>query len=249
MKTVKMIMAIVGFVLMAFGCTASEAKSLEQGFLLEYAESVVGEDRVDVVYGDSRQPHMMLALWGQFSDGQQNGQRTVIPPGDKYADELRNAAQSYNGTVTDLSGKEYVGDLIDGVPNGYGTMTALDGSKLVSYFKNGVPIGQVVLTLKNGVFVGEFRKGRAHKGTFTGEDDIVISGMFGPEQSGEISYPDNRKYIGKWSADANLFGEKHVPGFWAYERPHGFGKMFYPDGTVKVGIWSKGEFVGKSPVE
>ena len=100
--------------------------------------------------------------------------------------------------------------------------------------------------MPNGVFVGELRDNKIYRGTFTGKDGIVLTGIFsGETKAGAIDYPDGRKYNGEWNGDSVFLGVAVTPGHWSYEKPHGIGKMTYPDGKIEEGIWRKGDFLGK----
>ena len=149
------------------------------------------------------------------------------------------------GTYVFSDGRKYVGEFRDDKPNGEGEFSFPDGRKYVGEFKDGDPNGQGKHICLNGVFVGEFRAGLDYRGVFTGKDGTIITGIFsGEKKSGTIIYPDGRKYEGEWSSDREALGllEEVPPGFWTYERPHGVGKMTYPGGRAKHGIWRSGEF-------
>lgn len=188
---------------------------------------------------------------GEWRNGKKDGEGTLTyPSGSKYVGEFRNDKKDGQGTLTHLDGYKYVGEWRNGKKDGQGSFTYPSGSKYVGKFKNNARDGQGTQSFKNGVFVGEFRKGEEYKGVFTSKDGTVISGEFsGGGQSGDIIYLDGRNYTGEWNGSAKFLGEKFVRGFWTYERPHGFGKMTYTDGTTKAGMWQKGEFVENSSVE
>lgn len=206
---------------------------------------------------------------GEWSNNKRTGQGTYTwPNGQKYIGEFRDDSYSGQGTLTFSDGRKYIGEFKDDKKSGHGTFTWVDGRKYVGKWRNGKKSGQGTFTLPsglkhigewrdgkrnghgtdtlgNGTFVGEYRDGRTYEGTFTGKDGTIISGVFGDIKSGDITYPDGRKYSGEWNGSAKFLGVEVPPGSWTYERPHGFGKMAYPDGTVKIGMWWKGEFVDR----
>ncbi|MBU2576216.1 MAG: molecular chaperone Tir, partial [Nanoarchaeota archaeon] len=190
---------------------------------------------------------------GNHSFGKRHGQGTLtLPDGTVYVGQFANGKYNGQGTYTWTDGKKYVGQWKDGKQEGQGTFTLPDGTKYVGQFANGFPEGQVTHYMANGIFVGEFKKGLEYKGTFTGKDGTILTGIFsGETKSGTINYPDGHRYEGEWNGDAKILGitEPPPPGTWTYERPHGFGKMTHPDGTVQEGLWEKGQFVGKPITE
>jgi len=187
---------------------------------------------------------------GQFKDNQSNGQGILTwLSGRKYVGGFKNWVANGHGTLTLANGVVYVGQFKGDKYNGQGTLTFPNGVKCVGQFKDNTFIGgHGTFSSPNGVFVGEMKNGLAYKGTFTGKDKIVISGIFiGDGKAGVITYPDGRKYEGEWNGDPEAMGEteKAKLGYWIYERPHGLGKMMYIDGKVEEGIWRKGKFLGK----
>ena len=160
--------------------------------------------------------------------------------------QQNNQTTYYDGKMSD--GSYYKGQILNRHPHGFGTRTWTTGWKYVGQFRNGKREGQGTEYGTNGTFVGEMKNGRAYKGTFTGKDGTIITGIFGEgTKSGTIIYPDGRKYEGEWNGDPEFLGTAGTmaPGSWSYERPHGIGKMIFPDGTIKEGIWNKGKFLGK----
>jgi hypothetical protein len=185
---------------------------------------------------------------GEFKNGLYNGQGTyTYKNGIKYVGEFKDGAYHGQGTRTYKNGIKYVGEWKNDRYYGQGTLTYKNGIKHVGEFKDGQPNGQGTCTLKNGSFIGEFCKGKEQKGTFTGKDGTIITGVFTGTKRGTITYPDGRRYEGEWNDNAIYLGVTPMPGCWFYERPHGFGKMTYPDGRVEDGTWKKGVFLGKPP--
>lgn len=184
---------------------------------------------------------------GYIFDNKFHGFGTLTcPSGEKYVGQFRDGKYGGQGTYTWPSGEKYVGQLRDGKRSGHGTHTSSDGCKYVGQYRDGKRSGHGRSTYINGVFVGEMKEGRVYKGTFTGDDETIITGIFGDGiGTGTIIYPDGRRYEGEWNGNAKFLGATIVRGHWTHERPHGFGKMTYLDGTIKEGSWRKGEFFSK----
>ena len=178
----------------------------------------------------------------------QNGQQMYkgkMDDGGHYEGWILNDVPHGFGTYIWTSGKKYVGQFVDGKYAGQGVLTFANRLKYVGQFVDGKPHGRGENHMLNGVFVGEFRNAGCYKGVFTGKDGIVIIGVFmGGKKSGTIAYPDGREYEGEWDGNAKFVGAVSMYDYWIHERPHGFGKMTYPDGTTKIGMWWKGKFKG-----
>lgn len=147
------------------------------------------------------------------------------------------------------SGNVYEGEFVDGVPSGRGEKRLSSGSVFRGIWVRGKLEGHGEAVFNNGVFVGEFRDGKEVSGTFTSNDGTIISGLFhgsGESTKGIIRYPDGRTYEGEWEGRCSVLGCEARKGYWTLEKPHGDGKMIYPDGEIKSGRWKLGEFVSKN---
>lgn len=184
---------------------------------------------------------------GQFKDRKWEGQGTLtFADGRKFVAQFKDGNVEGQGTYTSPDGQKYVGQFKDNKYNGQGTLTLPGEGEYVGQFKEDMMEGQGTLTCSNGIFVGEMKENLGYKGTFTGKDGIVLTGVFhGEIQEGTIDYPDGRKYEGEWNGDPEFPGVVTPPDHWTYERPHGVGKMTSPDGKIEEGIWNKGKFLGK----
>ena len=145
--------------------------------------------------------------------------------------------------------------------NGYGTYTWADGNKYVGYHKDGKASGQGTFIWVSGEnagdkYVGEFKDDQMHgQGTYTwaggnkyignhkeGKGDgqgtfIWVSGDFaGDKYVGEIK-DDVLHGHGTYTWEN---GDKYI-GLWKDGYQHGQGTHTYADGTVRNGIWNKGQ--------
>ena len=182
---------------------------------------------------------------GVWEGGKPYGHGTMTSPdGTKYVGAWKGGKRYGHGTMTSPDGTKYVGVWKDGKKYGQGTMTSPDGTKYVGAWKGGKRYGHGTMTSPDGTkYVGVWKDNETLRGTATLSNGLIISGEWGTINKGTIHYLDGRLYEGAW--DGSPQPEAIKVGTWAVERPHGVGKMTYPDGRIQQGLWRQGEFVKK----
>ena len=135
--------------------------------------------------------------------------------GNKYVGYHKNSKANGQGTFIWVSGEnagdKYVGEFKDDQMHGQGTYTWAGGNKYIGNHKEGKGDGQGTFIWVSGDFAGD---------KYVGEiKDDVLHGH------GTYTWENGDKYIGLWKD--------------GYQ--HGQGTHTYADGTVRNGIWNKGQ--------
>jgi len=138
-----------------------------------------------------------------------------------------------------VNGMYYDGEWSAGAANGEGTITDGGGTMQYGEWRDGKPYrvtGRCVFsdgTIEIGVWDHDgsicggkiiWKDGRQYEGEWKLSEDAPEL----PDGHGEMTWPDARKYIGRF--ENGLMD--------------GAGKMTYPDGKVQAGRWNQGKFVG-----
>ena len=143
----------------------------------------------------------------------------LLRGGSTYEGEVTDGKPSGQGTLTDANGTHQWGMWHDG--NAYtlrGTWVAPDGTTEVGTWNlDGTPSGWTIT----------WKDGRQYKGDWK----LVEGAAELPDGTGEMNWPDGRKYVGQFHN-----GTMDGPG-----------KMTYPDGNVEEGNWKQGRFLRPVP--
>ena len=167
------------------------------------------------------------------------------------------------------SGAKYVGDFKNGEIHGIGTCHYTNGSKYQGNWANRYPEGEGVKILADGTTIhGPWKKGKPVNVTAALEQDILVARGIRDDgtdiQSGCIAgncingkgtfaYPDGSKYSGE-------FANKKIHGWGTWDYPNGDkfvgsfqkgledgqGALYKADGSVLVGQWIGGEYIGQA---
>jgi hypothetical protein len=116
-----------------------------------------------------------------------------------------------------------------------------DNNKYERYDINGDKIIFIDLTTNQGFRL--YKDGQKWEG--------VMDRRIGPNGYGTYSFPGGEKFIGFYNSRDNFFGKGQY--LWADGRKYegnfkkgdldGYGKMTYPDGSIKEGIWANGNLI------
>ncbi len=169
---------------------------------------------------------------GCLSGDCQNGQGVfAYPDGSKYEGQFRGGKFQGSGTFFFGNGDKYVGNFKENYPNGYGTRFLKDGSQEIGQWKQGEFIGaSLVQSGKVGCVSGDCESGQ---GTYVYKEGAAkYVGTFQhnlPHGYGVCTYANGDRYEGEWEEGA-------------FE---GGGSLALRDGTLVVGFWRAGEYLGK----
>jgi hypothetical protein len=124
-----------------------------------------------------------------------------------------------------------------------------DNNKYERYDINGDKFTFIDLTTNQGFRL--YKDGQKWEG--------VMDRRIGPNGYGTYSFPGGEKFIGFYNSRDNFFGKGQY--LWADGRKYegnfkkgdldGYGKMTYPDGSIKEGIWENGNLINdynKTPI-
>ena len=204
---------------------------------------------------------------GEFKEGIMHGQGTfTYPDGRVWKGEFKNGKMWTGcGACVFSNGSEYEGEYSEGRRNGQGKFVYPDGRIIEGEFKEGKMwnVTGVVVRKDGSVYEGEFKEGMMHgwgKLTSGGgpilKEDIrnikIWSGAgVGGHGQGEIVFPNSllvqpeqsefeeERLLHDTRTDSSNPGEVYEGEFYQ-GKPHGQGKLTYPDGRSHEGEFFQG---------
>ncbi|MCB9283399.1 MAG: caspase family protein [Lewinellaceae bacterium] len=188
---------------------------------------------------------------GCISGDCKNGKGIYIyPSGAIYIGEFKDGEIHGIGACHYSDGSKYQGEWVNRYPEGRGTKTLPDGSKWTGRWKKGQPIdenGQVVINLFPGrEIAAEEGNGNIQTGCISGNCE---------NGDGAFAYADGSKYEGQFAHGkpngigtfTHFDGDRYEGGF-KDGFQHGKGALYGKNGSVTVGIWENGEYIGAEAV-
>lgn len=157
--------------------------------------------------------------------------------GDSYDGDWKNGKASGFGEHIWTNGDRYVGCFQDCLKNGEGVEYFSNGDVYNGNYKNGKPNGYGEYSWSNGaIFKGYFEDGlRSGKG-------IWRRRIEDPTDVFQGEYQDDKKNghgIYRW-ANGNYY-----VGSFMDDYKHGYGEMFYSDGSAVRGRWEQGKLISE----
>lgn len=169
-----------------------------------------------------------------------------------YHGEVENGKPNGYGQMSYSDGNVVTGKWIDGKRSGYSKATECHGLTIeilqkdgevrviLPFIKGGVYRGffnednRGVTKFENGAtYIGMFRKSKIICGRWIGKRGALYVGEFGEKAvfsgNGKLRNEDGSIYIGEFENSL----------------ANGYGKLYYPDGTVIEGHWKDNEYIGE----
>jgi hypothetical protein len=164
--------------------------------------------------------------------------------------EMKEAMPSYDNKQT-----IYKGEFKNGLYHGKGDKTSKNNYHYIGDFEHGREHGFGTETDFQGVFEGEFVRGRAINGKFTYENGDIYEGTFHMRKSpyglGKMTYKNGDVYEGDWRKCDNMKGKMIYANGDVYDgewdekmKWHGYGELTMSSGEVHKGKFVEGKFIG-----
>ena len=197
-----------------------------------------GEWRNNSYHGKGRIVYCRKRTYeGEFKNGFDDGNgKMIYKNGDVYIGQWKDGIKHGDGKMVYTSGQVYEGEWKNGRYDGYGKILYPFSMEYHGEWESGLYHGKGRMIVNQGIFDGDFYKGRHVRGTMNYENQDVVE-IFGPE----IVYA--KKYLRGRAVYAN--GNKYEGSFLDISYrcafiKEGIGCMIYKNGDKYMGEWVNG---------